>query len=162
MKVQLRYIALWFRTNIIRPTSFSPQRHSSKASLGPGFRSIGGRSRCLQTRITEDFPRTTLPLTVMKTISRRRPNELSETIHLSKRKTGLCARQAPRSELNRSCSESAKSNLSASDREDVCHFGGAWVDKRHTYTATSRQASFASLHWVKLVFETWKSKKTSP
>jgi hypothetical protein len=36
--------------------------------------------------MTEDFPRMPLPLTVMKPISRKRPNELSETIHLSKKK----------------------------------------------------------------------------
>jgi hypothetical protein len=38
--------------------------------------------------MTEDFPRMPLPLAVMKPISRRRPNELSETIHLSKKTQG--------------------------------------------------------------------------
>jgi hypothetical protein len=35
---------------------------------------------------------------------------------------------------------------SSSDREIVCHFRGAWVDKGHVYAPTSRRARFASLH----------------
>ena len=42
--------------------------------------------------------------------------------------------------------ESGRSTLSSSDRENVYYFGGAQVNKRRTYTATSRQPRFTSLH----------------
>jgi hypothetical protein len=67
--------------------------------------------------MTKDFPRMPLPLTVIETNQQEKTNEFSETIHLGKKNTGRSARQAPRSELNLSCSESARSNLSPSDRK---------------------------------------------
>jgi len=54
LKLRSRYIVLEFRTNINRPISFSLQRHQTKASLGPGSRSIESGNRCIPRRLSVD------------------------------------------------------------------------------------------------------------
>ncbi len=83
----------------------------------------------------------------MKPIDRRKPNELSGKIRLKKKKA-----QGDAPDI---LHEVSLIGLAANLDDPRYHraigklfyyFGGAQVDKRHTYTATSRQPSFASLH----------------